>query len=354
MFRWLKSKKVYQRTRLIKIFKPTHSKMKAVMCTSYGPPEVLQLKEVQTPVPGDNEVLVKIFAATVTMGDCEIRNLSLPLWTRIPVRLFMGYSKPRHLVPGMEFAGVVEAVGKEITKFKKGDQVFGSGGMGMGAYAEYISRPETYLSQKPANVTFEDAATLIVGGLNALHFLRKAEIQAGQKVLIIGAGGSIGTYGVLLAKFFGAEVTAVDRTDKLEMLRSIGADHVIDYTRDDFSHHALKYDVIFDVVYKSSFSKCVRSLKENGCYLMANTSPVNMLRGLLVSWRSSKKMVFEMAPDRGEGLDYLAGLISEGKIKPVIDRQYRLEQAAEAHAYVEKGFKKGNVILLVSVQYSSA
>lgn len=322
--------------------------MKAVLCTQYGPPEVLQLKEIPKPVPRDNEVVIKVRVATVNMGDCELRNLSLPLWTRIPLRLYMGYSKPRNFIPGMEFSGEVESVGKGVTKFKKRDHVFGSGGFRMGAYAEYTCCPEDAITIKPTNVSFEEAATLIVGGLNALHFLRKAKIQSGQKLLIIGAGGSIGAYGVQLGKFFGAEVTAVDRTEKLDMLRSIGANHVIDYTQQDFSRMNTKYDVIFDLVYGSSFSKCVASLKKNGCYLMANTGPVNMLRGLWLSWTSHRRVVIEMAPDRGEDLNYLASLIGEGKIKPFIDKRFGFDEVVEAHTYVEKGYKKGSVVLLVS------
>jgi NADPH:quinone reductase-like Zn-dependent oxidoreductase len=260
----------------------------------------------------------------------------------------MGYRKPRKFIPGMEFSGVIESVGSKVTSFKKGDAVFGSGGMRMSSNAEYKSQPYTYaMAIKPSGVSHEEAAAIPVGGLNALHFLRKANIQPGQKVLVNGAGGSIGTFGVQLAKYFGAEVTAVDSTEKLDMLRAIGADHVIDYTREDFSQNGEKYDVIFDVVYRSSFSHCIRSLKPEGCYLMANPSPVKMLRGLWISATSGKKVIFEFAGEKAEDLTYLAKLIEAGKIKTVIDRTYPLEKIAEAHDYVQNGHKKGNIIITV-------
>lgn len=324
--------------------------MKAILCTKYGPPDVLQLRKVPTPSPGDEQLLVKIHASTVTMGDCELRNLTLPLWTRLLMRLYMGYTKPRNFTPGMEFSGVIESVGKNVKKFKKGDPVFGSSGMQMGANAEYkVMRSNSGLAIKPPHISHEEAATIAVGGINALHFLRKANIQPGQKVLVNGAGGSIGTFGVQLAKHFGAEVTAVDSTEKLDMLQTIGADHVINYTKEDFSQNGEKYDVIFDMVYRSSFSRCIRSLKPEGCYLMANPSPLKMLRGLWISKTSSKKVKFEFAGENSEDLLYLAKLIAAGKIKTVIDRTYPLEKIAEAHEYVEKGHKKGNVVITVKL-----
>src|SRR5688572_20652335 len=261
------------------------TKMQAIVYEAYGGPDVLKQKIVDRPSLGDNDALVKIHAATVTMGDCELRNLTLPLWTRIPVRLIMGYRKPRKITPGMEFAGVIESVGKDVVRFKKGDAVFGSSGMGMGGNAEDKKiKANGSLTIKPPAVSFEDAATIVVGGLNALHFLRKANIRPGQQVLVIGAGGSIGSYGVLLAKFFGAEVTAIDSTHKLDTIKKIGADHVIDYTKEDFTRKGKKYDVIFDVVYGSSFSGCLSVLKDDGYYLMANTNPTRMLRGVWESW----------------------------------------------------------------------
>lgn len=322
--------------------------MKAVICTKYGSPEVLQVKEVDKPAPGVNDVLIKIHAATVTTGDCELRSLTLPLWTRLPMRLYMGYSKPRNFIPGMELSGVIESVGKSVTRYKKGDAVFGSCGMAMGGNAEYnCLRSTSGLALKPGSVSFEQVAPIAVGGLNALHFLRKANIRPGQKVLINGAGGSIGTFGVQLAKLYGAEVTAVDSADKLDMLRSIGADHVIDYTREDFRRNGERYDVIFDMVYNTRFSRCINSLKEDGYYLMANPDPIRMLRASWVSSTTRKKVIFEFAGERVEDLDHIAQLIASGKLRTVIDKRYSLDQIQEAHEYVGNGMKKGSVIILV-------
>lgn len=325
------------------------TKMRAVVCTAYGPPDVLQLASVEKPIPGDNDVLIRIHASTVTMGDCELRGLTLPLWTRIPMRLFMGYRKPKRFTPGMELAGVIESVGKNVTAFKEGDCVFGSSGMRMGANADYkVLKHTSTLAIKPPHVSFEDVATISVGGINALHFLRKAKIQPGQNVLIIGAGGSIGTYGVQLAKLFGAEVTAVDSTRKLEVLRAIGADHVIDYTKEDFTKNGVQYDVILDTVYTSSFSGCVNALKEEGCYLMANPGPRRMIKSVFAQRKSKKKIVFEFAAEKVVDLNYLAELISTGKIKPVIDKRYPLEKVMDAHRYVEQGNKVGCLIVNVA------
>jgi NADPH:quinone reductase-like Zn-dependent oxidoreductase len=323
--------------------------MKAILCPSYGPADVLTLVDIDKPVPKSNDVLVRVVASTVTFGDCEIRNLLLPGWIRLPMRLIFGYRKPKRFIPGMEFSGIVESVGNKVSTFKPGDAIFGSTGMAMGGNAEYVCRPASSpLGMKPGGARFEDVATIPVGGINALHFLRKANIQPGQKVLVIGAGGSIGTWGVLLAKYYGAEVTAVDHTVKIDMLRSIGTDHVIDYTKEDFSASGSKYDVILDIVYKSSFQKCIDALAENGCYLMANTSPRRMLKGLWVEWTTKKKVKFSLAPESTTDLNFLADLIASKKIKPVVDRIYALEETKEAHRYVEAGLKKGNVIIHVS------
>lgn len=320
--------------------------MKAILCTAYGPADVLKLVEIEKPVPRANEVLLKILTSTVTFGDCEIRSLTLPLWTRLPLRLIMGIRKPRKLIPGMEVAGVIEAVGSDVSGFKPGDSIFGSTGMRMGGNAEYISRPIRLAAAKiPDGVSFEDAVTIPVGGINALHFLRMADIKRGQQILIIGAGGSIGTWGVQLGKYWGAEVTVVDHPEKLEMLKSIGADHVIDYTKEDFSMQGKRYDVIFDMVYRSSFSKCINTLKETGCYLMANPGPRRMLISNWIEWTSRKKVKFAFARENEKDLSYLAELIAGGKIKPVIDRIYPLENVIEAHRYVEQSLKKGSVVI---------
>ena len=327
--------------------------MKAIVCTKWGSPDVLELKEVEKPTPKDNEVLVKIYAATVVAGDCELRSLKFPLLLRLLMRIGFGFRGPRKKILGQELSGEIEAVGKDVKRFRKGDQVFALAGFGMGAYAEYKCLPEEpkgmsgLLAIKPANMTFEEAAAIPVGGLEALHYLRKGNIKSGQKVLINGAGGSIGTFAVQLAKYFGAEVTGVDSTKKLDMLRSIGADQVIDYTKEDFTESGETYDVIFDVVGKSSFSGSIKSLNENGFYLIANPSRSHKVQGRRISRRSSKKVIVGGTNIKTEHLIFLKKLIEEGKIKSVIDRSYPLEQTAEAHRYVETGHKKGNVVITV-------
>ena len=325
--------------------------MKAIVCTRYGPPEVLRLKEVEKPSPRDNEVLIKIHATTVNAGDCEIRSFKIPIWIWLPMRLFFGLRKPRRPILGQELAGEIEAVGKDVKSFKEGDKVIASTGIGMGAYAEYIclaeESEEGVLAAKPTNMTYEEAAAVPTWGLNALHFLRKAHIQPDQKVLINGACGSIGTFAVQLAKHFGAEVTGVDSSEKLEVLRSIGADQVIDYTQEDFTKNGQSYDVIFDVVGKSSFSRSIRSLKKNGFYLCANPRLSHMIRGLWTSITSNKKIISGAARLDSEDLMFLKELIEVGKLKSVIDRSYRLNQIPAAHRYVETGLKKGHVAITV-------
>src|SRR5438128_7083259 len=290
--------------------------MRAVVCTKYGPPDVLQLKELEKPTAKDNEVLVRVYAATVTAGDCELRSLNLPLLWQLFVRIGFGFKAPRKKVLGQELAGEIESVGKDVRLFRKGDQVFAFTGLRLGAYAEYNCRSEKGLvAIKPANMSFEEAAAVPVGGLHALNCLRKGNVQSVQKVLIIGAGGTVGTLAVQLAKSFGAEVTCVDSTGKLEMLGSIGADHVIDYTKVDFTKSGERYDVIFDVVGKSSFSGCIRSLKEKGFYLLGNPGLSQQVRGLWTSMRSSKKVMGGMVSYRSEDLIFLKELIEAGKIR---------------------------------------
>jgi 2-desacetyl-2-hydroxyethyl bacteriochlorophyllide A dehydrogenase len=328
--------------------------VKAIVWTKYGPPDVLQLKEVEKPTPKDNEVLIRIYAATAGAWDCEARVLKFPLFLGIPMRLYVGLIRPTRItILGQELAGEIESVGKDVKSSKEGDQVFAATGFGFGAYAEYICRPakpkdaEGALTIKPANMTYEEAAAVPVGGLEALHFLRQGNIQSRQKVLINGAGGSIGTFAVQLAKYFGGEVTAVDSAEKLDMLSSIGADQVIDYTQEDFTKSGQTYDVILDVVGKSSFSGSVRSLKQNGSYLLANPGLSHLVRGKWTSVRSSKKVISGAAGQKSGDLVFLKELIEAGKIKSVIDRRYPLEQTAEAHSYVETGHKKGNVVITV-------
>ena len=322
--------------------------MKAIVCTKYGPPDVLQLKEVEKPIPKDNEALIRVHAATVLMGDTEIRRFKMPTWLWLLARIGFGLRGPRKKILGQELSGEIESVGKAVKQFKSGDQIFAATGFSLGAYAEYDCLPEKGLiAIKPANMTYEEAASVPVGGLHALHFLRKGNIQSGQKVLINGAGGSIGTFAVQIAKSFGAQVTGVDSTKKLDILRSIGADKVIDYTKEDFTKSGETYDVIFDVIGKSSFSDCIRSLKEKGIYLLGNPGLSQQIRGLWTSTINSKKVIAGTVAYRTEDLIYLKELIEAGKIRSVIDRLYPLEQIAEAHRYVETGQKTGNVAIIV-------
>lgn len=327
--------------------------MKAVVWTQYGPPDVLQLREVKKPTPEGDEILIRVNATTVTTGDCELRGLKLPIYLSLPMRIWLGFQRPRDgMIPGTDLAGVVEATGKEVKTFKEGDQVFGTTGLDFGAYAEYKCMPEKpeagALAIKPANMSYEEAAAVPFGGLEALHFIRKGNIQNGQRVLINGAGGSIGTFAVQLARFFGAVVTAVDSTSKLTLLSSIGADTVIDYTLEDYTKNDQSYDVIFDTVGKSSFSGSIRSLKKSGIYLSANPGLTDRARGLWVSLNSSKKVFIAAASYKTEDLIFLKELVEAGKIKSVIDRQYPLEQIVDAHRYVETGQKKGNVVITVN------
>jgi NADPH:quinone reductase-like Zn-dependent oxidoreductase len=323
--------------------------MKAVIWTRYGPPEVLRLEEVPKPVPKDNEVLIKVHAATVAAGDTELRELRLPMEYRIMLRLVIGLTRPkRAIIPGIEVAGKIESVGKEVKRFKKGDEVFGVTGFTFGAHAQYVCLPEkNALTIKPSNMTFEEAACSVMGGMESLNFLRTANIKSGQKVMIYGASGSIGTAGVQVAKYLGAEVTGVCSTDKKEMVRSIGADNVIDYTKEDYTKDKETYDVIFDAVGKSDFSGCIRILKKGGVYLLANPQGFQKFKGRLVSLTTGKKVYFKLTKYKTEDLDFLKHLIEQGKFRSVIDRRYPLEEIVEAHRYVEKGHKAGNVVIKV-------
>jgi NADPH:quinone reductase-like Zn-dependent oxidoreductase len=322
--------------------------MKAIVCTEYGPPDVLQLKEVEKPIPKDNEVLIRICATTVSSGDVIDRSGTVSAWAWLPTRMAFGLRRPRRQIPGAELAGEIESAGKGVKLFKKGDQVFGNTGFGSGAYAEYKCLPEDgVLATKPANLTYEEAAAVPFGALTALHFLRKGNIQSGQKVLIYGASGSIGTFAVQLAKYFGAEVTGVCSTANLELVRSLGADEVIDYTQEDFTQSGETYDAVFDAVRKSSFSHCRGSLKEKGFYLSTDMGPALFLQMLRTSIMGGKRVVSGVASNRTEDLVFLRELIEAGKIRPVIDRTYPLEQMVEAHRYVDTGHKKGNVVITV-------
>jgi NADPH:quinone reductase-like Zn-dependent oxidoreductase len=323
--------------------------MKAIVYTRYGPPEVLQLKEVEEPIPKDNEVRIRIRATTVSAADSRLRGFTVPPSYWLPARLALGLRRPRRSILGTELAGEIESIGRDVTLFKKGDQVFAYLGHNTGAYAEYICLPDdSVMTLTPANVTYEEAAAIPFGGNTALHFLRMGQIQKGQKVLIYGASGSIGTFAVQIAKHFGAEVTGVCSTANLELVRSLGAEKVIDYTREDFAESGETYDVILDAVGKSSFSGCMRSLKEDGVYLQTVAVPPLSARMRWSSATSSKKLRGGTATPKTENLIFLKELVEAGKVKPVIDRCYPLEQIVEAHRYVDRGHKRGNVVITVA------
>jgi NADPH:quinone reductase-like Zn-dependent oxidoreductase len=323
--------------------------MKAIIWTKYGSPDGLQLREVEKPVPKDSEVLIRVHAASVSAADSELRRSDFPLWLWLPIRLLIGVRRPKRVnILGQELAGDVEVTGKAVVRFKPGDPVFAWTGLHLGGYAEYNCLPESaMMAIKPANLTYEEAAAIPVGGLEAWCFTRKANIRPGEKVLIYGAGGSIGTFAVQLARYYGAEVTAVDRASKFEMLRSLGAHHVVDYTREDFTHSGKVYDVIIDSIAKSPFSGSIRSLTPQGRYL-SNPRPSKSLQGKWLTRNNHKKVLLETASQTMDDLLSLRSLLEEGKIKVVIDRSYPLEQAADAHRYVDSGEKKGNVILTVT------
>ena len=321
--------------------------MKAIVCVKYGSPDAMQLQEVEKHTPKANEVLIKIYATTVTSADIRIRKAD-----PFPVRFFYGFARPKNnTILGSELAGEIEVVGENVKQFKAGDQVFAGAGTSLGANAEYICLPEAgAVAIKPTNMTYEEAAAIPFGATTALIFLRdKGKIQSGQEVLIYGASGAVGMAAVQLAKFFGAQVTGVCSTAKLELVKSLGSDNVIDYTKEDFTQNGKTYDIIFDTSGKSPFSGCLSSLKNNGIYLRAvhiNLLPI--LRGLWTSITSSKKVIGGVAIERKADLIFLKELIEMGRMKSIIDRRYSLEQTAEAHRYVEQGHKKGNVVITVA------
>jgi NADPH:quinone reductase-like Zn-dependent oxidoreductase len=330
--------------------------MKAIVHTAYGPPDELQLQEVDKPVPKDNEVLIKIHATTVTTTDCNIRNLTfLPTLLKLPMRMQFGFQKPNIKILGIELAGEIEAAGKDVSRFKIGDQVFGTPEPSMGTHAEYICMPEDgVLTSKPANMSYEEAAAVTLAGHTALYFIRdQGKIQAGQKVLIIGASGAVGSFAVQLAKYYGAEVTGVCSTTNLELVKSLGADKVVDYTKEDFTQSGETYDVIFDAVHKSSFLRCRNSLREKGIYLVTMPSLTFLLQTLWTSVVGDKKIMNGSREATVEDLLVFNELFEAGKLKVVIDRRYPLEQTAEAFRYVEKGHKKGNVVITVTDNYQT-
>jgi NADPH:quinone reductase-like Zn-dependent oxidoreductase len=323
--------------------------MKAIVATNYGGPEVLQLKEVEKPAPKDNEILVKVHATTVNVGDSRMRSFAVPPLFWLPARITLGFTKPKNPIFGMELAGKVEAVGKDVKRFRVGDQVFASTlEENFGAHAEYkCLREDAAVVTKPQQVSYEEAATLSISANTALYFLKKGNIQPGQKVLINGASGGVGTFAVQLAKYFGAEVTGVCSTKNIELVKSLGADRVIDYTQEDFTKNGERYDIIFDAAGKTTFSQCESSLKPKGYYL-STIIVLPEIKGLWYSMTTGKQVIGGTAATSTEALVFLKELMEMGRLKPVIDRCYALEQMAEAHRYVDQGHKKGNVVITVT------
>ena len=322
--------------------------MKVITYSKYGGPEVLELKETEKPIPKDNEVLVKIHATTVTKYDCWMRSSTAPPGFGFLMRIASGFRTPKQPILGTDLAGEIKAVGKDVTLFKKGDQVFGFTAS-LGAYVEYLCLPEDgSLALKPANTNYEQAAAVPQGALTALYFLRKANIQSGQKILIFGASGGIGLYAVQLAKYFGAEVTGVCSTTKLELVKLMGADKVIDYKEEDFTKRGEFYDIIFDTVGKSPFSGSKRSLKKEGIYLFATFGLIRIFRALWLNLTSSKKTMSGLLEATSEDLIFLRLLIETRKLKVVVDRSYPMEQAVEAHRYAETGQKKGHIVITIA------
>ena len=329
--------------------------MKAITYTEYGPPDVLQLTEVGKPTPGDNEALVRVRAASVNYGDIlarkfarisPTRDFNLPLIFFLPALMEFGLSRPKKNILGNEFAGDVEETGKNVTTFKKGDAVYGYRGMTMGAHAEYMCVPQdSLIAKKPSNLTYEEAATIPYGALTALNLLRRANLQDGERILINGASGGIGSAAVQLARYFEAEVTGVCATPRLQFVKALGADHVIDYTKEDFSKNGKTYNVIFDILGKSSFSHCKNSLTQDGRYLLASFKVKQLLQMLWTARFDSRRVICAMSFEKPGDLAFISELVEAGRIKSVIDRRFPLAQAAEAHPYVENGHNKGKVVI---------
>lgn len=323
--------------------------MKAIMYSKYGPPDVLELRKVDRPVPEDNEVLIRVRAAEATKSDCEVRSFRFSVnWFWLPLRLAVGVIRPRRKILGGYFSGEVESIGKNVTRFSVGDTVFGTGGLRMGGYGEYVALPENCtIVAKPINMSFAEAAAVPLGGLNALHFMRRALIQPDEKVLINGAGGSIGAHAVQIAKSMGADVTAVDSAIKKDMLLRIGANHFIDYMLEDFAADGRTFDVIFDMVPGSSYSACIKALNPNGRYLSGNPRLSVMLRSVITTRFSDKNAMFAFARETRDELSTLKQMIEDGKILPIVDKVYSMEQAADAHRMVETEKRKGAIVIAI-------
>lgn len=326
--------------------------MKSIAWTKYGKPKVLKLIDAKIPEPKDNEIQIKIIATSVTAGDCEMRSLSFSLILKLALRVMFGIFKPRNKVLGQEFSGIVEKVGSSVSQFNVGDEIFGTTGFSFGTYRAYTCMPEKpstgSITLKPKNMTFEEAAGIAVGGLEAIHFLSNTNIQENQKVLINGAAGCIGTSVIQIVKQYGAEVYAVDRGDKLDFLKTVGADHVIDYTKTDFTTMNSKFDIIFDVVGKSHFKRSINVLTKKGIYIIANPSSMQKRKGRAINRSSHKQVRYNSANQSLEELTYLKQLVEEGHVKSFIDKTMTLEEIVEAHKYVEAGHKKGNLIIKVA------
>lgn len=315
--------------------------MKVAVYTQYGPPEVLQVKQVEIPTPKKNEILLRIKATAVNSGDWRLRKAD-----PFAVRFIFGLIRPKINILGTVFSGEVESIGEDVKDFKIGDSVFGHTDMGFGAYAEYKCLPENAsIALKPANISHKEAAVIPFGGVTALHFIKKAKIKPGQKVLVVGASGAVGSAAVQLAKSFGANVTGVCSTTNITLVKSIGADKVIDYIKEDFTKNGEMYDVIFDAVKAISVSRSIKSLNKNGIMILSAAGMSEMIQGLFISIFSNKKVMTGLISHKAADVIFLKELIESEKLKPIIDRTYPLEQIAEAHAYVEKGHKKGNVAI---------
>lgn len=323
--------------------------MQAITYSRYGPPEVLRLTEVPRPEPKDDEILIRVRAAEATKGDCELRSFRFPvLWFWLPLRLALGVRRPRRRILGAYFAGEVAALGSNVTTFAVGDQVYGTTGLRFGAYGDYVALPASAtIAAKPANMGFAEAAAVPLGGLNALHFLRRAGLRAGERLLVNGAGGSIGLHAVQIGKAMGAEVTAVDAAHKESLLRRLGADHFVDYTRQDFAGRGQTYDVLFDMVPGSNYAACLASLTPNGRYLCGNPRLSRMLRTLLTTWCTRRTATFAFARESREELVALTRMIESGRVRSIVDRTFPRDRAADAHRLVETEQRRGAVVLLL-------